>query len=136
MGASSFTNRAQPGMYSSCPIRNCASTNWRTCRTKLLSCFAWRQNPIRPTRKLPMTTETPTINYKIGNERLISVTEKAAQKLASVLEEKGKSDGALRLKVVGGGCSGLQYVMDLVDGPKERDILVPKQSMRLVIDPK
>ncbi|PYL06576.1 MAG: iron-sulfur cluster assembly accessory protein [Verrucomicrobia bacterium] len=83
-----------------------------------------------------MSTEAPTINYKIGNERLIGVTEKAAQKLASLLEEKGKPEGALRLKVVGGGCSGLQYVMDLVDGPKERDILVPTQSVRLVIDPK
>ncbi len=83
-----------------------------------------------------MTTETPATNYKIGNERLISVTEKAAQKLASVLEEKGKPDGALRLKVVGGGCSGLQYVMDLVDGPRERDILVPTQNVRLVVDPK
>src|SRR5207249_6585847 len=83
-----------------------------------------------------MTTETPTVNYKIGNERLISVTEKAARKLASLLEEKGKSNGALRLAVVGGGCSGLQYVMDLVDGPKERDILVPTQNVRLVVHPK
>jgi len=83
-----------------------------------------------------MTTETPTINYKIGNERLISVTERAASKLASLLEEKGKPEGALRLAVVGGGCSGLQYVMDLVDGPKERDILVPTHNVHLVIDPK
>jgi len=30
----------------------------------------------------------------------ISVTEKAARKLASLLEEKAKPDGALRLKVV------------------------------------
>ena len=51
-----------------------------------------------------MTTESPPLNYKIGNERLISVTEKAANKLASLLEEKGKPHGALRLKVVGGGC--------------------------------
>jgi iron-sulfur cluster assembly accessory protein len=86
-------------------------------------------------KNLLMTTETP-INYKIGNERLISVTENAAHKLASLLEEKGKPEGALRLKVIGGGCSGLQYVMDLVDGPKERDILVPTQSVRLVVDPK
>ena len=83
-----------------------------------------------------MTPETPTINYKIGNERLIGVTEKAARKLASLLEEKGKPEGALRLKVVGGGCSGLQYVMDLVDGPQERDILVPTQRVRLVVDAK
>jgi iron-sulfur cluster assembly accessory protein len=83
-----------------------------------------------------MTTETPSVNYKVGNERLISVTQKAAQKLASLLEKKGKPTGALRLKVVGGGCSGLQYVMDLVDSPKERDILVPTQNVRLVVDPK
>src|SRR6266498_4352615 len=83
-----------------------------------------------------MTTESPTINYKIGNERLVKVTEKAAHKLASLLEEKGNPNGALRLAVVGGGCSGLQYVMDLVDGPKERDILVPISKVRLVVDPK
>src|SRR4029077_19127712 len=83
-----------------------------------------------------MTTETPTINYKIGNERLIRVTERAARKLASLLEEKGQPEGALRLKVIGGGCSGLQYVMDLVNGPMERDILVPTQNVRLVGDPK
>src|SRR5256885_5550134 len=83
-----------------------------------------------------MITETSAVNYKVGNERLISVTDKAANKLASLLEEKGQPEGALRLKVVGGGCSGLQYVMDLVDGPKERDILVPTQNVRLVVDPK
>ena len=70
-----------------------------------------------------MATETPAANYKIGNERLIQVTDRAANKLASLLEQKGNPNGALRLAVVGGGCSGLQYAMDLVDGPKERDIL-------------
>jgi iron-sulfur cluster assembly accessory protein len=83
-----------------------------------------------------MTTETPAVNYKIGNERLIRITEQAARKLESLLEQKGKPEGALRLAVVGGGCSGLQYVMDLVDAPKERDILVPISNVRLVIDPK
>jgi iron-sulfur cluster assembly accessory protein len=83
-----------------------------------------------------MTTETSTVNYKIGNERLIQITEKAAHKLESLLKKRGRPDGALRLAVVGGGCSGLQYVMDLVDGPKERDILVPISNVRLVVDPK
>jgi iron-sulfur cluster assembly protein len=83
-----------------------------------------------------MTSETSQVNFKVGNERLVKVTEKAAHKLTSLLEEKGKPEGALRLAVVGGGCSGLQYVMDLVDGPKERDILVPTSNVRLVVDPK
>ena len=83
-----------------------------------------------------MNAETQTVNYKTGNERLIRVTDKAANKLASLLQEKGSPEGALRLKVVGGGCSGLQYVMDLVEGPKEKDILVPTSNVRLVVDPK
>jgi len=83
-----------------------------------------------------MTTASLEINYKIGNERLVKVTEAASRKLASLLEEKGKPNGALRLAVIGGGCSGLQYTMDLVDGPAERDILVPTSNVRLVVDPK
>jgi iron-sulfur cluster assembly protein len=83
-----------------------------------------------------MSSQAPATNYKTGNEKLIRVTEKAAEKLASLLEQKGNPNGALRLAVVGGGCSGLQYAMDLVDGPKERDILVPTARVRIVVDPK
>ena len=90
-------------------------------------------SPLRAS--LQMTDSSPK-NYKIGNERLIKVTEKAAHKLGSLLQQKGNPNGALRLAVVGGGCSGLQYAMDLVDGPKERDILVPTSSVRIVVDPK
>ncbi len=83
-----------------------------------------------------MITESSTINYKIGNERLVKVTEAASRKLASLLEEKGKPTGALRLAVIGGGCSGLQYTMDLVEGPANRDILIQASNVRVVVDPK
>ncbi len=83
-----------------------------------------------------MTTESSTINYKIGNERLVKVTEAASRKLASLLEEKSKPNGALRLAVIGGGCSGLQYTMDLVEGPANRDILIQASNVRVVVDPK
>jgi iron-sulfur cluster assembly accessory protein len=82
------------------------------------------------------TPAAPTINYKIGNERLIKVTEKASRKLRSLLEQQGKQNGALRLAVIGGGCSGLQYKMDLVDGPADRDILVESSNVRVIVDPK
>ena len=83
-----------------------------------------------------MTAETSTINYKIGNERLIKVTESASRKLSSLLEKQGRATGALRVAVIGGGCSGLQYKMDLVDGPANRDIVVQSQNVRVVVDPK
>ena len=77
------------------------------------------------------------INYKIGNERLIKVTENAARKLLGLLQKQGRAEnGALRVAVIGGGCSGLQYKMDLVDGPANRDIMVQSSEVRVVVDPK
>ena len=87
--------------------------------------------------------DTPTsppagtpINYKIGNERLVRATENASRKLVSLLQKQGRPNGALRVAVIGGGCSGLQYKMDLVDGPANRDILVETAGVRVVVDPK
>jgi iron-sulfur cluster assembly protein len=73
---------------------------------------------------------------KIGNEKLVKVTESASRRLNSLLEKQGRPEGALRVAVIGGGCSGLQYKMDLVDGPVPRDILVHSAGVRVVIDPK
>jgi iron-sulfur cluster assembly protein len=83
------------------------------------------------------TASPPTgLNYKIGNERLIKVTENAARKLLGLLQKQGRPHGALRVAVIGGGCSGLQYKMDLVDGPLNRDIMVQSSDVRVVVDPK
>ncbi len=75
--------------------------------------------------------------YKVGNESLIEVLPKASERLLGLLKKQGKiENGALRVAVVGGGCSGLQYKMDLVDGPLDRDIMVTSNDVRVVIDPK
>lgn len=76
------------------------------------------------------------IKIKIGNEKLVKVTEKASAKLTSLLTRQGRPQGALRVAVIGGGCSGLQYKMDLVDGPANRDIMVESAGVKVVIDPK
>lgn len=77
------------------------------------------------------------MKYKEGNETLIRVLDGASQKLRSLLQKQGRAEqGALRIAVIGGGCSGLQYKMDLVDGPANRDIMVTSNEVRVVIDPK
>lgn len=83
-----------------------------------------------------ITTAPADLKIKIGNERLIRVTEHASGRLRSLLEKQGRLAGALRVAVIGGGCSGLQYKMDLVDGPMPRDIMVLSANVRVVIDPK
>lgn len=76
------------------------------------------------------------ITFKTGNEKLVRLTPKAAGKVSGLLQKQGRADGALRVAVVGGGCSGLQYKMDLVNGPANRDILVRSQEVNVVVDPK
>lgn len=82
------------------------------------------------------SAEATPVQYKIGNEKLIRIRDAASRKLRSLLERQGRPHGALRVAVIGGGCSGLQYKMDLVDGPANRDILVESNNVRVVIDPK
>lgn len=81
--------------------------------------------------------ETKEVNFKMGNESLIKVLPAASERLLGLLRKQGREEnGALRVAVVGGGCSGLQYKMDLVDGPANRDLMVESGGVRVVIDPK
>ena len=73
---------------------------------------------------------------RVGDERLIKLTENAARKVTSLLTKQGRPTGVLRVAIVGGGCSGLQYKMDLQDAPANRDFLVESAGVRVVVDPK
>ena len=84
------------------------------------------------------TANTPNTqpNFRVSDERLVRVTASAARKVNSLLARQGRLSGVLRVAVVGGGCSGLQYKMDLQDGPANRDILVETNGIKVVVDPK
>src|SRR5256885_8390536 len=74
--------------------------------------------------------------FRTGDERLIKLTSNAATKVGALLTKQGRPNGVLRVAVIGGGCSGLQYKMDLQDAPANRDILVETTGIRVVVDPK
>ena len=77
-----------------------------------------------------------TPGFRVGDERLVKLTPSAAQKVSTLLAKQGRPNGVLRVAVLGGGCSGLQYKMDLQDAPASRDILVESGGVRVVVDPK
>lgn len=74
--------------------------------------------------------------FRVGDERLIRLTANASKKVRTLLERQGRLNGVLRVAVIGGGCSGMQYKMDLQDQPANRDILVESAGVRVVVDPK
>ena len=84
----------------------------------------------------PAQPQTAAPQYRIGDERLVKLTPTAAGKITALLTKQGRPGGVLRVAVVGGGCSGLQYKMDLQDGPANRDFLVESAGVKVVVDPK
>ena len=68
---------------------------------------------------------------------LVDVTEAAAQQIKRLLDTEGKTEThALRMKVVGGGCSGLQYQLAFDDSEKDGDAWIESNGVRVVVDEK
>jgi iron-sulfur cluster assembly protein len=65
----------------------------------------------------------------------LSITEAAAAKARALLAQRGMPSGALRVFVVGGGCSGYQYGMALANGAEEGDLIVERHGVQVVVDP-
>lgn len=64
----------------------------------------------------------------------ILLAESAAKRLAKLAEIEGKPV-MLRVAVDGGGCSGFQYRLELVDGPEADDLVIRRDGQAAVIDP-
>jgi len=64
----------------------------------------------------------------------VRVTERAFGRLAEIAEASGE-DKALRVAVLGGGCSGFQYEFALENTPAEGDTVIEHQGRRVFIDP-
>ena len=82
------------------------------------------------------SADSGEVKFRVGDERLIRLTENAGTKVSTLLGKQGRPEGVLRVSVVGGGCSGLQYKMDLQDRPQNRDILIESAGVKVVVDPK
>jgi len=68
---------------------------------------------------------------------IIDVTEAAANRIHDLLEKDGKLEThALRMKVVGGGCSGLRYELAFDDQHSDIDSEIEAHGIRVVIDEK
>ncbi len=67
---------------------------------------------------------------------VITLTEAAAGKLRSIMEEKNLTNYGLRVFIAGGGCGGLQYGMTFDNAPSDADIIFEQQGMRVIVDPR
>lgn len=72
----------------------------------------------------------------MSNNDLIQITDKAISQIQTIFESEGCDySRGLRLAVVGGGCSGLQYKIEFSD-QKEKDNIIELDKVKVLIDPK
>ena len=65
---------------------------------------------------------------------MISITDRAAEKAREVLAQRGAENGALRVFVVGGGCSGYQYGMAIAQEAEDGDLVIEENGVRVLVD--
>ncbi len=63
----------------------------------------------------------------------VRVTEKAATKAMEFAKKAGRENCGLKIAVQGGGCSGLQYVLELADGPEDSDKVISENGIEIYI---
>jgi iron-sulfur cluster assembly protein len=66
---------------------------------------------------------------------MVTITETAAAKIKELMPE-GDTEYALRMRVVGGGCSGLQYQMGLEEKPGDNDKVFTSNGIKVFVDTK
>ena len=70
----------------------------------------------------------------VTESAIVTITDKAAEKAKNILSERGIENGALRVFVVSGGCSGYQYGMAIARGREDDDITIEVSGVTLLVD--
>jgi iron-sulfur cluster assembly protein len=68
---------------------------------------------------------------------MIQISESAANQIALTKKTENRPDQTfLRIKVIGGGCSGMQYKLDFETAKQENDKTFTERGIEVVIDTK
>ena len=80
------------------------------------------KNPVKQEQKEEVDLSNATL----------TVTDKAAEKIKSLIEQEKKQ--ALRISVKPGGCSGFEYGMELDDKSTDNDIVIEQKGVKIFVD--
>ena len=75
------------------------------------------------------------MSAQVDDKAVITVTNSAARKVKSLIQEEGNDALKLRVYVTGGGCSGFQYGFTFDENINEGDTVVEKDDVTMVVDP-
>jgi iron-sulfur cluster insertion protein len=78
--------------------------------------------------------ETSEHTADTSSEPVLALTESAAEMAKAAMQREGHPDAALRVSVVGGGCSGFQYSLGFDDTTRPDDLVIEQHGVRLLVD--
>src|SRR5438552_153566 len=76
-----------------------------------------------------MTTAEP-------GSQILTITPAAAKQVGYLKAKKGDPSLGLRVGVKGGGCSGLSYFLNLEANPRDNDVVLESEGIRVFVDAK
>jgi iron-sulfur cluster assembly protein len=68
--------------------------------------------------------------------QIMSVSDAAASRVKSMLDERGKPSAGVRIGVRTKGCSGMSYTLEFADEKNEFDEVLEDKGVTILIDPK
>ncbi len=68
--------------------------------------------------------------------QVMTLTDRAAERINSILASKGTDGAGVRIGVKKGGCAGMEYTMEWAGAPQPHDEVVEHKGARVLIDPK
>jgi iron-sulfur cluster assembly accessory protein len=86
--------------------------------------------PSYPPGSIQMTVQDQTTQQATG----VLLTDAAASKVKSLLEQEGRDDLALRVAVQPGGCSGLRYQLFFDERTLDGDVVTDFGGVGVVVD--
>ncbi len=66
----------------------------------------------------------------------VIITANAVRRIHYLRQKESRPEAALRLRIIAGGCSGMQYRMDLAETPRPTDIVIAAEDAKVFVDPK
>ena len=75
-----------------------------------------------------------TVRTRRPRPQLVTLTDAAAARVRSILDERG--EGYLRVGVKNGGCAGMEYLMDYVGEVSPMDERIEDKGVEIVVDSK
>ena len=82
-----------------------------------------------------MSPERPKVPPR-RRPQVMTLTDRAAERINSILASKGTDGAGVRIGIKKGGCAGMEYTMEWAGAPQPHDEVVEHKGARVLIDPK